>query len=181
MTVFRTCTGCKYQPGPCGPRDVLKAAIKGLRITSVKWRCSARVPRFVPGDPVWAETVADKAPEFPEEVYRDDFPAIFVEARGSNGLVFIETAAPAREEEHVCFVAEKPGAFCSIPLARLKPRDAAKQRVCAYCSMPESLEHPEGYICAPPANARKWIGGEAAEVASKEGDERAISDRRTEA
>jgi len=170
------------QSGPCEHRDALRASLKGLHITSVKWRCKARVPRFAPGDPVWALTAADRN-EVDDETgqpYLDHFPGVIVGLHGSKALLHIAAGASGRSGDSK-FVPGNNNGFCMIPLSRLEPREAAKQRVCFYCSMPEFLEHPEGYTCAPPANARKWIGGEPAGDTTEEGDGSAISDRRTEA
>lgn len=159
MTVFRTCTGCRFHPGSCEARDDLKAKIKGLGVTSIKWRCMDRISRFQPGQAVWALTVGDQeiANEETGEPYRDHFPGVFVKEKGSKGLVHIKDGAVGRDEGS-CFAPRNTTGFCLLPLARLEARDAPVERVCFYCSQPESLGHPDGYYCAAPANARKWVG-----------------------
>lgn len=166
MTVFRTCTGCLFQPGYCGTRETFKASIKGLQITSVKWRCKGRIARFAPGDPVWALTAADRN-EVDEETgqpYMDHFPAVIVEQRGSKALLHIADGALGRSGDSK-FVPSNNG-FCMIPLSRVEPREGTRERICFYCSMPESLDHLYGHACGLDG-ARKWIGGEPAEESPK--------------
>lgn len=159
MTIFRTCTGCKAHPGPCEIREALRRQLKGLGVTSIKWRCKSRESRFKPGDQVWVLTAADRndADEHGNP-YRDHFPGVIIEERGSKALLHVKDGSPGRDDDTLKFVAGDGRGFCKIPLSRLEPRDAPKERVCFYCSQPESLGHVDGYYCAPPAEARKWVG-----------------------
>lgn len=148
MTFYRSCTGCIKQGQPCDTRDVLRKRLKGLGITSVKWKCGDRVARIQPGDAVWVETVAD-----PNEVdddgqpFRGKFPGVAIQERGAGMLVFIEDGAQDLYEEHdVRFVARNNG-FCKIPLSRITLREAPREEICASCSWPASKGHQAGYLC----------------------------------
>ena len=52
MAVYRTCTGCLFADGPCAERDKMRAKIAGMGITSLKWKCGWRRPKFSAGEPV---------------------------------------------------------------------------------------------------------------------------------
>lgn len=141
MTAFRTCVGCHLHGLQCEARDGLKAALAGLSITSVKWRCKSRRPMFAPGDPVWARTVAD----YGDETTRDDFPATIIRLLGTSALVFISQGSESRGG----YIFETSGnGFCKLPLSRLFERDGAKETLCRYCDAPASHGHIPGYSCS---------------------------------
>lgn len=155
MTHYATCVGCQAEKA-CFVRDDFKLRVKGLGLTSVKWRCKSRVDRFQRGAPVWVITQTDlNNPTFDEDSReygratgpeRNTFPGIFIKAMGSKGLVFIHPGAPSMYE-HEVFVG---GPICKIPLSRMSARDAEPEEVCMHCDRPASAPHPEGYLCNMP-------------------------------
>ncbi len=54
MTAWRTCVGCHLQGKPCETRNDMRKPLKGLGVTSTKWKCHEREPRYRVGGPVWA-------------------------------------------------------------------------------------------------------------------------------
>lgn len=52
MTFYATCLNCAVDKATCGKRKAISSAIKGLGITSTKFRCADRVSRFRPGQRV---------------------------------------------------------------------------------------------------------------------------------
>ena len=62
MTYYSTCLNCAVDKTTCAKRIAISSGIKGLGITSAKFRCAARVSRFKPGQRV----------EFDWRYYADD-------------------------------------------------------------------------------------------------------------
>lgn len=152
MTFYRTCTGCEKQGQPCETRDALRAAIKGLCITSIKWKCADRTPRFKVGDPVWARTVAggDQYHDSDEGPIWDDFPGHIVKDYGNTLIVYIADQAPGKEfggEDIPVTFQPRSNGFCKIPLSRLKEREGERVEICRSCELPAPYGHRSGYSC----------------------------------
>lgn len=149
MTIFRSCTGCMHQKQPCATRDALRDGLRGLSITSVKWRCADRNPRFVQGDPVWVTTVATyNATEEEGGPCRTEFPGVMITPMGTKGLVCIAPGTEDIDGEYT-FDAARGNGFCKIPLSRLRPRDGERDPVCPECLYPASMGHILGNACNP--------------------------------
>ena len=152
MTVYRACTGCILQGQPCEARDAMRTALKGLNVTSVKWRCAARRTRVNRGDPVWVETVGDQS----DADLRGEFPAVAIKDVGPKVLVFIEAGVRDRGGD-VEFI---PGAgargFCKIPLSRITAREGGKYELCPHCDWPAYKGHQSGYSCNPETKGEGW-------------------------
>jgi hypothetical protein len=149
--IYRTCQGCVLEKELCDARDAVRLRLKGLGVTTIKWKCAERVDRYKIGDPVWAMTVCGQSADYFEqgEQLRDEFPAIVIRHMGSKALVFIKPDVEGKGHcgDGVPFEASNRG-FCKIPLARLSPREGQPEKVCRSCEQPESLGHIEGYSCA---------------------------------
>lgn len=128
MTTYRTCIGCANSLTDCATLAAVRKQTAGLGITSMKWRCKDRAPRFQPGDAVWARTT----PVFGWEIM-EDFPATFISAAGSRALVKIEAGAPARNADYEFEPKNGGGGYCRLPLSRLSERDGERQTVCKHC------------------------------------------------
>ena len=148
MTFFRTCQGCVSEGSPCEARDALRLALRGLCVTSVKWKCAVRRPRFEIGSPVWATTIEDPLNPRSENggAVLDLFPAVVVRVLGGKALVFIKPGAVGQSDNSF-FVPTGIG-FCKLPLSRLSPRDGERVMVCQRCELPASEGHLGGYSCA---------------------------------
>lgn len=150
---YRTCIGCISEKQPCQARDKLRATLKGLGVTSIKWKCRARWPRFEVGDPVWALTVANTSGgevDDDGQALRDYFPAVAIRACGTKMLVRIEPGAAGRGDfgDGVKFDPTHSG-YCKIPLSRISAREGEREQVCRYCEWPASKGHAPGYSCNP--------------------------------
>jgi hypothetical protein len=130
--------------------------LKGLGITSVKWKCADRKPIYQIGDLVWADTIASIRDVNDDGIpYRDEFPAVVVNAVGSSKpLIFIDPGTKGRSNVFE-FVSELSNGFCRIPLSRLRPREGERQKICPSCDWPEWKGHQPGYICAVAAGNRE--------------------------
>jgi hypothetical protein len=130
----------------CHERAKMAAQIKGMHITSIKWRCFVRQNRFSIGDPVWARTMVGDGDE---EAVWGDFPGIVVRLDGSKALVFIDKGAMDDEEEYQFQPRNSSNGFCKLPLSRLRKRAAPREEVCTYCDLPAHAGHMAGYSCSP--------------------------------
>lgn len=145
--MLRTCFGCIHHGNPCVERDALKASLRGLGVTSIKWKCRARKSQFEIGDPVWVDTVESYQSQGEyDERYRADFPGHVVRVMGGKALVYIRPGAPSDSGDY-SFEAAGSG-FCKIPFIRMRKRGGAREDVCRDCNLPSSFGHAEGYICA---------------------------------
>lgn len=148
MTSYLTCQGCISAKTKCEYRDAMRDRLKGLSVTSVKWKCAARAPLFAPGDPVWALTWAGEE-YFEGERSIDNFPAVVIKMIGSKALVYIKPDVESCDLEYTFQPASKlSNGFCKITLSRLTPREAPRESLCEHCQLPASLGHQEGYCCA---------------------------------
>lgn len=147
VTFYHACTGCVLQGKPCDSRDAVRARLKGIGVTSIKWRCWARSDRFKVGDPVWALTVDGGVVSGDEgEPIRDHFPGTVIRLLGAKALVFIPPGARGRDEE--CTFTSNCHGFCKLPLSRLSPRDGPAEEICRSCEQPALMGHIDGYVCA---------------------------------
>lgn len=151
MATLRTCQGCIAQGQPCEAREKFLSSIKGYGITSVKWKCKERVPRYKAGDPVWALTVAGHSEGYFDhgEPLRDEFPATVIRMVGAKAIVFIKPGTEGKGHcgDGVPFETTGRG-FCKIPLSRLTVRDGQLEAICKFCEQPETMGHQEGFSCA---------------------------------
>lgn len=154
--MYQTCVGCVLQGEPCLKRDAVRRQLKGLGVKSIRWTCPDRKPKYMPGDLVWARTVADKnAPpdEISGEPYRDFYPAVVVENRSNRLVVFIKPGTPGRESgEETKFCGE---GFCRIPLVRIEPRAGDREAVCPHCRQPQACGHADAYFCSQEAKRQR--------------------------
>ena len=55
MAYFYPCKNCAFEKVACEKRDAMRASLKGLGVTSVKFKCALRRPLFEPGQRVCFE------------------------------------------------------------------------------------------------------------------------------
>lgn len=159
MTAWLTCVGCRLQGKPCESRKAMRATLKGLSVTSIKWKCREREARFRAGDPVWALTVDGSGEYRPHGIHgedgspiRDYFPATVVRDLGRKLLVVIKPGAEGRGDFGDGITFQPTGTnngFCKIPLSRLSPREGEAAAICQSCQWPDFMGHIDGYLCHP--------------------------------
>lgn len=159
---YQTCRGCVHGDGFCQARENVKAHVKGLAITSIKWKCSWRRPIYHPGDAVWANLFADMEPHDDgwggdRPVFRD-FPAVVIKMVGSKVLLFVEPDAFDEYEEYQ-FEPKKGGnGYVKIPISRTRARDAGREPVCAGCTQLVRLKGHEDWCRYAPKGASAGNG-----------------------
>jgi len=146
--MYRSCLGCELYRQPCGERDRVREQIRGLGVTSIKWRCKQRTPIIDAGDPVWVDTV-NGSDDYDDHgnPYRDEYPGTAIRQVGTKMLVYIEKHAPGRNAGDDAPFMPRAGGFCKIPFSRIKRREGKREDVCASCDLPASKGHRGGYIC----------------------------------
>lgn len=151
MTVYRACWGCVSDGSTCPTRAAVRDQIRGLGVTSIKWRCKDRVPKFKIGDAVWVRTVSDMASSIDDngETIFGDYPGHVVDIRGSKILIHIPAGAFPRNEDDYPFSPSSHSGhgFCKVPFARVTARDSDREEICPQCSLPASQGHISGYAC----------------------------------
>ena len=150
MTAYPTCRGCVDERHDCHHRTVLRDHLHGLCVTSIKWKCKARTPRFPVGSLVWARTIPTTGkPEYDDEHENSpimaDFSGIVIKPKRTKMLVYIERGSADEGEEYIF----DGGPFCLIPLSRLRERDGDPEKICPDCKRPASKGHALGYRCNP--------------------------------
>jgi hypothetical protein len=101
MTHYATCVGCAFS-GDCDKRRDMQASIKGLGITSLKFRCDKRRDEFQPGDAVWFEFVVDGgySPFRGEYVIRRRFPGHVISQISKRVLGYVKPGVMCSEDRY---------------------------------------------------------------------------------
>ena len=144
MTVYRTCRLCTVEKDKCPHKAVIKGAISGLGITSIKHKCNFYSPPFKPGQPVIARTYIDgeQHQEWDEAMSNADFPAIFIKQTGSKALVHITPGAFCIDELVQFTPVKNPKGFCRLTFDRLKEREGAEfVEICENCDGPKNTPY----------------------------------------
>lgn len=158
MTHWLSCRGCVHDGPECPHRQAMRKKLRGLNVTSIRWRCAEREDRYRTGDAVWADTVSDYgAPVEPweNEPPRDWYPGHVVKLLGAKVLVHIARDAEGRDHGADYPFSPRDGSqhgFCKIPLSRITEREAAPSAICPECDVPACHGHQKGYSCGAPAD-----------------------------
>lgn len=160
---YQTCRGCAHGAGFCQAREDVKAHVRGIGVTSIKWKCRWRRPVYQPGDAVWANLFADTEPDDDgwggdRSVFRD-FPAVVIKVFGSKTLLFVEPGAFDEYEEYQFAPAKGGNGHVKIPLIRTRRRDAIRESICAGCQMITRLKGHEEFCRFAPRDERGFSGG----------------------
>lgn len=150
---YQTCFGCVHGAGFCQERENVKALVKGVGVTSLKWRCKHRRPMYQPGEAVWANIFTgweDRGDSWGrEEQAFADFPGVVIRVKGSKAVVFIEPGVLSDCEEYNFEPHNSGSGYVKIPLIRTKKRDAVREHVCPCCQEVVRLKgHNPEYRCA---------------------------------
>lgn len=125
MTHLSVCTGCASQALACPTRDKLRAAVRGLGVTSIRHRCHERIPLYAPGAPVLVKTSAWLSRDDAESVDvppKTWFPGFFIRQKGNSAIAFIRPGTmEAYDDSGHTFETIGEG-FVKVPFARVMPR-----------------------------------------------------------
>jgi hypothetical protein len=153
---YRTCTGCVHSSGFCQAREDVKATVKGIGVTSLKWKCKWKRPVYQPGDAVFVETIGYE-PEGDEDVFIGSFPATVIQTKGSKLVCFIEPGV----EDEIQGVPFEPKAHgnghVKVPMIRVTKREGIRESVCEFCNRITRLVGHEDYCRDAPKEQRQAV------------------------
>ena len=131
MPYLRTCYNCKLASAPCERRDAVKAQIKGMGITSIKFKCDQREPLFAVGQRVSVTWPVSYGGGEYYECGLETWPATVVAERAPRFLICVDEV----ESDHGTPRAEylKAGPYAKVPAGRLDPLDEQSREVCPTC------------------------------------------------
>jgi hypothetical protein len=143
MGRYRTCVGCAFEGVACGERDKLRDAIAGLSVTSVKWKCEWRRPKFAPGDPVFVSIVTHwgRDDDGVDHAELATFPGVYIDQAKapSKAIVFIAPGTPSVQGETAFTPVRDGNGFCRLSQSYLTRREGVPDHVCDVCSNPVTL------------------------------------------
>lgn len=143
MTVYRTCRNCAHEREPCQQRENVRASLKGLGMTSVKFRCPDREPRFRRGQRVsvtWP-VPDDSGYDMPT---LETWPATVIRESGARFLVLIDDTDSDHETPATEYV-KNPTLFARPAPNCVRPIDEPDVTLCMACD--HAPDHPRRY-CA---------------------------------
>lgn len=130
---YQTCVGCVHGKGACQERDRIKAAVTGLSITSMKFRCKHKRLEFRPGDPVLIRLIQSSVEDsyYGEGPSAADYKGHVVRNDGSKLLCFIEPQTVSECGEYQ--FEPKSNGFAKVPRSRVTRREGIREGVCKSC------------------------------------------------
>lgn len=132
MTAFRTCTNCVLQYDQCAQRTALKAALAGLSVTSVKFRCSNRKPLFYPGQRVSTTWVVSIDEEWLREANEEAWPATVIKAAGPRFVLKVDDVL----SDHGTLASEyfkSKSLYIKASVRRMRLLNEPARKVCVDC------------------------------------------------
>lgn len=160
--IYRSCYGCVHGAGSCQARDAIRDKIKGLGITSIKWKCEHRRPAFVAGEAILIDLFMGMSDQGDiwgrEEPEYGWFAGYAIEVRGSKILAFIVPGTRSDCDEYE--FQPKSNGYVKTGLARVRRRDAIREYVCEGCQRPARLAGHADYCRNLPADQRpkeEWM------------------------
>jgi hypothetical protein len=154
--IYRSCYGCIHGTGACQARDAMKAKIKGIGITSMKWKCSYRRPAFAAGEGISINLfmgMTDQGDSWGrEEPEYGWFPGYAIEVKGTKILAFILPGTRSDCDEYE--FQPKSNGYVKTALTRVQRRDAVREHVCEGCHRLVRLIGHEDYCRNQPADQR---------------------------
>jgi hypothetical protein len=131
VTYLRTCKSCKFEKTDCDLRDDLRAQIKGMGITSIKFKCGKREPLFSVGQRVNVTWPVSYGGGEDYEVGPETWPATVVAERAPRFLICVDDVESDCGTPRAEYL--KAGQYAKVPADRLAPLDEPAGEVCAVC------------------------------------------------
>lgn len=133
MTYFRPCFNCAIPRKECDTAKRMTAGLRGLGVTSVKFNCPDRKPKFAPGQRVsvtW--TVFPPDYEFGDDYADEAWPAT-VSCESGNKFVIRVDDVPSDFETPAREYIKSANLYCKVSASKLKPLDEPAQPICKRC------------------------------------------------
>jgi len=132
MAYYHPCKSCTHAKTGCDKRDQMRASLKGLGVTSVKFKCQQRMPRFKMGQRVrfdWTHYDDDSN----EAIMTSFTGTIAYEKRGKLRFVIRVDQEESAEELHPKYVFRNGGDVVAIKPDDIKLLDEPYRHICAEC------------------------------------------------
>jgi hypothetical protein len=155
---YPTCFGCVHGTGACQERERVKGHVKGIAVTSLKWKCKYRRPIYQSGAAVWVNLfigMEDQGHSWGrEEQLFAEFPGVVIRLKGSKAVIFVEPGCQS-DCENYDFEPQKNGnGYVKVSLTRARRRDAIREYVCIGCERIVRLNGHEDYCRYQPVEER---------------------------
>lgn len=141
MGFYRPCTNCVREKAPCPRRERIATGIKGLGLTSVKFRCAEREPIFTIGQRVTVTWLvrAESDCWYDDGAMWESWPATVIAERGSKFQIVVDDVdsdegTPARN------YIKSETLYCNVTAGKLNPLDEPPRSVCGACGTVRGLD-----------------------------------------
>lgn len=140
---YATCRNCAVDRPSCARRAEVRARVKGLGLTSIKFRCAARRPLYRPGQRVevtWRYCPPDWGYE--EGVSLETWPATVVQET-KRGFLIVVDDVPSDNDLPARDYIKSDSLYCNVAASKLSPLNEPDRRTCEYC---RSAENGDGTV-----------------------------------
>ena len=154
---YGTCKGCTFEKTDCAERRKIGAKVRGLGITTMRWKCAWRRPAFSVGQPVVVPIL--ERSEYPGEDYIHQFDGYVIGMKGRRVQAYIPK--DNRFVETPGDFEFKSGGFVGLSMDHVEVRDGVAEPVCNECHKTHRLDGHEDYCRHATAEQRKrHFGGD---------------------
>ncbi len=136
MANYRTCHNCRVDPKECATRDIIKRAIAGLHVTSIKFNCPDRAPLYRAGDRVNVTWLVSSSVDdyYQNEYSQEIWPATVIQEVGPKFLILVDDVdsdegTPARG------YIKSDTLYCKVSAGKLMPLNEPRRTVCDLCGI----------------------------------------------
>lgn len=136
MANYRTCHNCRVDRNECATRGIIKQAVAGLHVTSIKFTCPDRAPLYRAGDRVsvtWLVN-AEIDDHYPADYNEETWPATVIGEVGPRWLICVDDV-PSDLETPARDYIKSGNLYCKVSAGKLAPLDEPKRCVCDLCGL----------------------------------------------
>lgn len=129
MAAYPTCNGCAIDKASCARRNSLRSAVKGLGLTSVRFKCADRVSLYQPGERVsvtWPVL-------FDDEWTNETWPATVIQDAADGKFVIRVDNVDSDYETPASEYMKNASRFAKVSKAKLAKLDEPARNICASC------------------------------------------------
>lgn len=135
---YRTCKNCAFDAASCLRRAEVEAGIRGLRLTSVRFRCEQRQPFFRVGQRVGVTwRFAPEGWTWEDGLSAEEWPATVVSETKRGFRIVVDDALSDLETPARSFI-KNDSLYCNVTASRLRALDEPDRAVCAACGSAEN-------------------------------------------
>lgn len=141
--LYLTCRNCGVNCQTCARRAEVQAGVKGLGLTSIKFRCADRRPMYHAGQRVavtWKYSPPDW--DYEDGLSLETWPATIVQETKKGFLIVVDDVPsgndlPARE------YIKSESLYCNVMATKLAPLDEPDRQTCEHC---RSAQNADGSV-----------------------------------